>query len=80
MKKIEKNRADKEDEDTDEIRSFPLYGMLCCGIVIFAIGLYMYFSTMSTSGYAAPESGSGHNIRMTGCNCTGIAYLYNACL
>ncbi|MEI9956821.1 MAG: hypothetical protein WDM90_11080 [Ferruginibacter sp.] len=65
-KRAYKNENDEESKDADEIRSFPLYGMLACGIIIFIIGLYMFFSNFSTYGLAAPRYGGLRNVTITG--------------
>ena len=39
-----KDVSDEEGKSDDKIRPVPLYAALICGIIIFIVGLYMFFA------------------------------------
>ena len=52
-----KNDQEGGSKDDEKIRPFPLYGMLICGIIIFSIGSYMFYTETGTQGKLGPMYG-----------------------
>jgi len=56
------NAKDEQSKDAEHFQPFPLYVMLTCGIIIFIIGLYMFFSNTSTHGLVTPRYGGSKDV------------------
>ena len=54
-------------DDYEQFRRFPLYVMLCCGVIVIAIGVYLSVYNRTVVGTTIPNkygSGGGHPISM----------------
>ena len=58
-------KTDDENDDED-IRPFPLYVTLCCGIIIILVGIYLLIYHIPVTGITAPRRSLGSHYSITG--------------
>jgi len=66
-------------DDYEEIRAFPLYVILCSGIIIILIGIYLLISHqtaegITTRGRYAPGNGKPASLSGGGAICIGVIF------
>jgi hypothetical protein len=67
---ITRSRRKRDNEDNyEDFRPFPIYVMLCLGILVVLIGLYLLISDRAAVGTTTPGrygTGGGNQISITG--------------
>ena len=58
-----RNKADSEKSNDTEIRSFPLYSILVCGLIIIIAGLYLFIKNSYAQGISLPGRYGGNSGR-----------------